>query len=122
MMTWRRQKKGGTLAAQSKPQFSMEKRLSLFFFRRLVRWRGVLLRRRRCRVRCPGHALFEAADAFAQASRQLGNLPPSEQEQDNRQDYQPMDRTKLAHESPPRAIRGALLTTLTQEALRGKCG
>src|SRR5713101_7624712 len=99
----------------------MEKRLSFLFFRRLIRRRRVLLRRRRCRVRCPRHAFLETADAFAQASRQLRNLPPSEQEQDNRQDYQPMDRTKLAHESPPRAICGALLTTLTQDALRGKC-
>ncbi len=96
--------------------------LGFLFFRRLVCRRRGLLRRRRCRVRCARHAFFEAADTFAQASSQLGNLPTSEQEQDNRQDYQPMNRTKLAHESPPRTICGALLTTLTQDASRGKCG
>src|SRR6266849_8444686 len=88
----------------------MEKRLSLFFFRWLFCRRRALLRRRGCRVRCPRHAFFEAADAFTQASRQFRNFPSPTKEQDNRQDYQPMDRTKFAHESPPRALCGALLS------------
>src|SRR5260370_39438873 len=91
--------------------------LGLLFFRRLVRRRRVLLRRRRGRMRSPRHAFFEAADALAEPARKFGNFPSAEQEQNNRQDYQPMDRTKLAHESPPRAIRSALITTLTQGCL-----
>src|SRR6266404_4399952 len=97
-------------------------RLGLLFFRRLLRGRRVLLRRRRGCMRTPRHALLEAANALAEPTCKFGNFPPAEQEQDNRQDYQPMNRTKLAHESPPRAIYGALLTTLTQDALRGKPG
>src|SRR6266851_8346366 len=119
---WRRQKKGRHAGRPIKTAILDGKCLGFLFFRRLVCRRRGLLLRRRCRVRCARHAFFEAADTFAQASSQLGNLPTSEQEQDNRQDYQPMNRTKLAHESPPRTICGALLTTLTQDASRGKCG
>src|SRR5258708_39137457 len=108
---WRKRKKGGPEAAKlKKVEFSMEL-LGLLFFRRLLRGRRVLLRRRRGCMRPPRHALLEAADALAQPTCKVGNFPPAEQEQDNPQDHQPMDRTKLAHESPPRPICRAPITT-----------
>src|SRR6266852_5380139 len=88
--------------------------LCLLFFGRFIGRRCVLLWRSR-RMRSAGHTLFEVADALAQAARQFGDFAPTEEEQDNRQNYHPMNRTKLAHDSPPRAICGALFTTLPQD-------
>src|ERR1700730_10097136 len=102
---WRKTKRAARRLPQLKPSVRYRRTaLRFLFFRGLFRRRSRLLRRRRGRVRRAGHSFFETADAFPEPPREFGNLAAPEQEQDNRQDDQPMNWTKLTHEQPPRDL------------------
>src|ERR1700751_4932982 len=94
--------------------------LLLFFRRRLLRRSG--LRRRRGRMRGAGHAFLEAADAFAEALHHFGNAPAAKENQDNRQNNQPVNNTELTHgaSTPPPTGSGRALSTLAQSFACGK--
>src|SRR6266566_416641 len=105
-------------------QFAMEclpqLALLLFFRRRLRRRSG--LRRRRGRLRRAGHALLEAADAFAEALHHFGNAPAAKENQHHCQNNQPMKNTELTHGASTRPPTGSgrALSTLAQSFACGK--
>jgi len=73
----------------------------LLFFGRLLGWRS--LRRRRRSLRCAGHAILEAANAFAKSLHDLGDTFAAKENQNDGQNHKPMKNTEFTHESPPRA-------------------
>src|SRR3984957_19591963 len=60
--------------------------------RRICRWSG-----RRWRLRIGMHAFFKAANAFANSAHHFRDFLSSEQEDDDRQNDQPMNWAKFSH-------------------------
>src|SRR5260370_13381100 len=77
-----------------------------------------LTRRRRGLRRPARHAVLEAAYALAQSAHDFRNSAPAEENQNDRQNDQPMKDTELTHRNPPRALLKTAPTVL-QEALLG---
>src|SRR5579871_1337879 len=73
------------------------------------RSRGLCGRSRR--MSFSGHALLEAADAFAEALCEFGNFAAAEQQQNHCQHDQPMNWTKFTHKQPPRGLPVRALST-----------
>src|SRR5437762_9198299 len=75
--------------------------LLLFFGRFVCRWSRRLCRVRR--LRRTGHAVFEAADAFAKSLHDFRDAFTAKENQNHSQNHKPMKNTEFTHEPPPRA-------------------
>ena len=81
--------------------------LLLFFGRFVCRWSRRLCRGRR--LRRTGHAVFEAADAFAKSLHDFRDAFAAKENQDYSQNHKPMKNAEFTHEKPPRAPLGRAL-------------